>query len=330
MPFMSRRTFAASLVGAGALAPSLLAQNAFAQSWPARSVTMFVPFPAGASTDVVARFLAEKLRAEFGQGFVIDNRPGAGGNLAAGMVTRAAPDGYTLFVSSSGPLATNKLLYKSMNFDPTKDFEPIALIGDVNVIVAVHPSVPAKTLAELIAYGKANPGKLTFGSPGYGLMGHMVGELLQRSAGFTMTHVPYRGSAPLAADITSGVVNVAIDFLQPYIELAKAGNVRALAVTADARAPQLPDVPTMSESGLPGFNAASWFALVGPKGMPQPVVESLSKTAIAWVRSDEGKAQLEKVGMRAIGGGPEDIRKAQASEFAKWAEVVKEAKISLE
>lgn len=332
MPFISRRAFAASLVGAGALASSLVAgvQSAAAQSWPARPVTLVVPFPAGASTDVVARFLAEKLRADLGQSFIVDNRPGAGGNLAAGIVTRAAPDGYTLFVSSSGPLATNKLLYKSISFDPTKDFEPIAMIGDVNVIVTVHPSVPVKTLAELIAYGKANPGKLSFGSPGYGLMGHIAGELIQRAGGFTMTHVPYRGSAPLAADITAGVVNVAVDFLPPYIELAKGGQVRALAVTADARAPQLPDVPTLEESGLPGINASSWFALVGPKGLPQPIVESLSKATIAWIKSPEGKEQLEKIGVRPIGGGPDAIRKAQAGEFAKWTEVVKAAAISLD
>ncbi|MGO4816072.1 Bug family tripartite tricarboxylate transporter substrate binding protein, partial [Cupriavidus sp. 2MCAB6] len=173
-------------------------------------------------------------------------------------------------------------------FDPLVDFEPIAMIGDVQVVVATHPSLPVKTLSELIAYGKANPGKLTFGSPGFGLMGHIAGELIQRKGGFQMTHVPYRGSAPLATDLLAGIVNVAVDFLPPYIPHVKSGAIRALAVTAEERAPQLPDVPTLSEAGLTGVNASSWYAIVGPKGLPEPISRRISTIVNDYVLSAEG------------------------------------------
>lgn len=327
MSLYSRRAFAASLVGLGALAST---RGARAQSWPARPVTIIVPFPAGAATDVVARLLAERLRAELGQGFIVENKPGAGGNLASASVVRAAPDGHTLFVSSSGPLVTNKLLYKTLSFDPLVDFEPIAMIGDVQVVVATHPSLPVKTLSELIAYGKANPGKLTFGSPGFGLMGHIAGELIQRKGGFQMTHVPYRGSAPLATDLLAGIVNVAVDFLPPYIPHVKSGAVRALAVTAEERAPQLPDVPTLSEAGLTGVNASSWYAIVGPKGLPEPISRRISTIVTDYVLSAEGRAKLDPIGVRSLGGGPDVVRKAQAQEIAKWSEVIRTAAIALD
>ncbi|KFC70363.1 Twin-arginine translocation pathway signal precursor [Bosea sp. LC85] len=327
MSLYSRRAFAASLVGLGALAST---RGALGQSWPARPVTIIVPFPAGAATDVVARLLAERLRAELGQGFVVENKPGAGGNLAAANVVRATPDGHTLFVSSSGPLVTNKLLYKTLSFDPLVDFEPIAMIGDVQVVVATHPSLPVKTLSELIAYGKANPGKLTFGSPGFGLMGHIAGELIQRKGGFQMTHVPYRGSAPLATDLLAGIVNVAVDFLPPYIPHVKSGAVRALAVTAEERAPQLPDVPTLSEAGLTGVNASSWYAIVGPKGLPEPISRRIGTIVNDYVLSPEGRAKLNPIGVRSLGGGPDVVRKSQAQEIAKWSEVIRTAAIALD
>lgn len=327
MTSLSRRACVASIMGAGIAAGT---GSAFAQQWPARPVTLVVPFPAGASTDVVARLLAEKLRTELGQSFVVENKVGAGGNIAASGVARATPDGYTLFVTSAGPIATNKLLYRNLAYDPLVDFDPIALIGDVNVAVVVHPSVEAKTLAELIAYGKANPGKLTFGSPGLGLMGHIAGELLQRRAGFQMTHVPYRGSAPLANDLVAGQVNVAVDFLPGYLPLIQAGRVRALAVTADTRAPQIPDVPTLQEAGLPGVNASSWFAMVGPRGLPALIVERLSAIVSAYVKSPEALAKLDPIGVRPLGRGPEAVRAAQAAEIAKWEDVIKAANISLQ
>ena len=324
---ISRRGFIASLAGAGALAAS---GRAFAETWPSRPVTIVVPFPAGASTDVVARLLAEKLRSELGQGFVVENKTGAGGNIAATGVVRAAADGYTLLFSSSGPLATNKLLYKKLTFDPLADFAPVALLGDVQGIVAVHPSLPVSSFAELVAYGKANPGKLTFGSPGFGLMGHITGELIQRKAGFQMTHVPYRGSAPLATDLLAGVVNVAIDFIPAYIPHVKSGAIRGLAVTSDQRAPQLPVVPTVAEAGLPDVNATGWFGLVGPKGLPGPVVTRLAAITRAYVESAEGRDKLGIIGVRARSGDAEAMRTAQAMEIARWADVIKAAGISLD
>ena len=324
---ISRRGFMASLAGAGALTAS---GRAFAETWPSRPVTIVVPFPAGASTDVVARLLAEKLRSELGQGFVVENKTGAGGNIAATGVVRAAADGYTLLFSSSGPLATNKLLYKKLTFDPLADFAPVALLGDVQGIVAVHPSLPVKSFAELVAYGKANPGKLTFGSPGFGLMGHVTGELIQRKAGFQMTHVPYRGSAPLSTDLLAGTVNVAIDFIPAYIPHVKSGAIRALAVTSDQRAPQLPDVPTLAEAGLPDVNATGWFAMVGPKGLPEPIVTRIAAITRAYVESAEGREKLAMIGVRSLSGDAAAVRAAQTQEVAKWADVVKAAAISLD
>jgi len=324
---ISRRRFIASMAGAGVLAAQ---GRAFADTWPSRPVTIVVPFPAGASTDVVARLLAEKLRSELGQGFVVENKIGAGGNIAATSVVRAAPDGYTLFLSTSGPLATNKLLYKGLSFDPLADFAPIALVGDVQGIVAVHPSLPVSSFAELVAYGKANPGKLTFGSPGFGLMGHVTGELIQRKAGFQMAHVPYRGSAPLSNDLLAGTVNVAIDFLPSYIPHVKSGGIRALAVTSDQRAPQLPEVPTLAEAGLPGVNATSWFALVGPKGLPDAITARAAAVVRAYVESAEAREKLATIGVRALSGDAAAVRAAQTQEVAKWADVVRAAAISLD
>lgn len=324
---ISRRRFIASMAGAGALAAQ---GRAFADTWPSRPVTIVVPFPAGASTDVVARLLAERLRSELGQGFVVENKIGAGGNIAATGVVRAAPDGYTLFLSTSGPLATNKLLYKSLSFDPLADFAPIALVGDVQGIVAIHPSLPVSSFAELVAYGKANPGKLTFGSPGFGLMGHVTGELIQRKAGFQMAHVPYRGSAPLSNDLLAGTVNVAIDFLPSYIPHVKSGGIRALAVTSDQRAPQVPEVPTLAEAGLPGVNATSWFALVGPKGLPDAITARAAAVVRAYVESTEAREKLAMIGVRALSGDAAAVRAAQTQEVAKWADVVRAAAISLD
>lgn len=324
---ITRRGFVASLAGAGALAAQ---GRAFADTWPSRPVTIVVPFPAGASTDVVARLLAEKLRSELGQGFVVENKTGAGGNIAATGVVRAAADGYTLLFSSSGPLATNKLLYKKLTFDPLADFAPVALLGDVQGIVAVHPSLPVKSFAELVAYGKANPGKLTFGSPGFGLMGHVTGELIQRKADFQMTHVPYRGSAPLSTDLLAGTVNVAIDFIPAYIPHVKSGAIRALAVTSDQRAPQLPEVPTLAEAGLPDVNATGWFAMVGPKGLPEPIVTRIAAITRAYVESAEGREKLATIGVRSLSGDAAAVRTAQTQEVAKWADVVRAAAISLD
>lgn len=324
---LSRRHVLAGIAGASVLASG---RSALADTWPSRATNIVVPFPAGASTDVVARLLAERLRGELGQGFVVENKTGAGGNIAASSVVRSAPDGYTLMFSSSGPLATNKLLYKTLSFDPLTDFTPIALLGDVQGIVAVHPSLPVKSFAELVAYGKANPGKLTFGSPGFGLMGHMAGELIQRKAGFQMTHVPYRGSAPLATDLLAGTVNVAIDFIPTYIPQIKTGAIRGLAVTSDQRAPQLPDIPTLAEAGLPDINATGWFGLVGPKGLPAPIVTRLASIARAYIDSTEGRQKLDVIGVRARTGDAEAMRTAQAMEIARWAEVIKAAGISLD
>jgi tripartite-type tricarboxylate transporter receptor subunit TctC len=260
---------------------------------------------------------------------MVENRAGANGTLGGAAVKLPTPDGYTVLFSANTH-AMAKLVMANAPYDPLTDFTPIALLGDVQGIVAVHPSLPVKSFAELVAYGKANPGKLTFGSPGFGLMGHMAGELIQRKAGFQMTHVPYRGSAPLATDLLAGTVNVAIDFIPTYIPQIKTGAIRGLAVTSDQRAPQLPDVPTLAEAGLPDINATGWFGLVGPKGLPAPVVTRLAAIARAYIDSAEGHQKLDIIGVRARTGDAEAMRTAQAMEIARWADVIKAGGISLD
>src|SRR4030095_4088305 len=249
---------------------ALVASLACAQTYPTKPIRLVVPFPPGGATDILARAVAQKLTETWGQSVVVDNRPGAGGNIGTELVAKAAPDGYTLEMGTVGTHAINASLYAKIPFDHVKDIAAVILVAGVPNVLVVNPSVPVNSVQELIAYTKANPGKLNFASSGAGTSIHLSGELFKVMAGVKMTHVPYKGSAPALQDLLGGQVQLMFDNLPPSLPQIKAGKLRALAVTSLARAPALPDVPTLSESGLPGFDASSWFGILAPAGTPGP------------------------------------------------------------
>ena len=317
-----RRQMLGGLAAALGVGTGALGLPAFAQApWPAQPVKIIVPYPAGGSADIVGRMLARKYAEVLGQSFVVENRAGANGSLGAATVASAAGDGYTLMVSTTGPLSLNKLLYKNTPYDPVADFTPIALIADVPLLIAAHPSVPASTMTQLVAYMKANPGKVSFSTGGTASMGHLSGEMLQRATGASMVHVPYKGSALAMQDLLAGVVGLSIDLVPTYLQHIQAGKVRALAVLSPQRVASLPDVPTLVELGI-NATATGWFGVVGPKGLPQPIVTRLNQITNEFLASAEGKEQLQKISVRPIGGPPEALGRFVVEELAKWKPVI--------
>ena len=310
--------------GAGALI-ALVAAVTWAQPFPTRPIRIVVPFPAGGTTDVLARAAAQKLSESLGQPAVVDNRPGAGGNIGAELVAKAPPDGYTLLMGTVGTHAINPSLYPRMPYDHVRDFAPVILVAGVPNVLVINPALPVNSVAELLAYAKANPGKLNFASSGNGTSIHLSGELFKTMTGVQMAHVPYKGSAPALQDLMGGSVQLMFDNLPSSLALIKAGKLKALAVTSLARAAALPDVPTLAESGLPGFEASSWFGLLAPAGTPQPVIAKLNSEIAKWLASPEAKEKLLAQGAIAAGGTPEDFARHIAAETAKWQKVVKES-----
>ena len=296
-----------------------------APAYPTKPVRLVVPFPPGGATDIIARAVAQKLGETLGQSIVVDNRPGAGGNVGTELVAKAAPDGYTLEMGTVGTHAINASLYAKMPYDNVKDFAPIILVAGVPNVLEVTPSLPVNSVQELIAYAKANPGKLNFASSGNGTSIHLSGELFKVMAGVQMTHVPYKGSAPALQDLIGGNVQLMFDNLPPSLPQIKSGKLRAIAVTSAARAPALPDVPTIAESGLPGFEASSWFGLLAPAGTPPAIIAKINAEVATWLASPEGREKLAAIGANAAGGSPEDFARHIQAETAKWAKVVKES-----
>jgi tripartite-type tricarboxylate transporter receptor subunit TctC len=300
-----------------------------ADEWPARPVTMIVPFPAGGPADVAARAVANALSEALGKQFVVDNRAGAGGNIGGAAVAKAAPDGYTLLFTTPAPAALNKLMYKTMPYDPANDLAPIVLVAKSPLIVTAKLDFPAKTLGDLIAYAKQNPGKVSAGHPGNGTLGHITAELIQQFAGVKMTPVPYRGTAPMMPDLLSGQIDITTDFMPTYVPLVTGGKIRALAVTTSQRAAELPDVPTVQEAGYKGFEATAWYAVVAPTGTPASVVSKVNSAVNAFLASDKGKAFLKQNAMQGAGGTPADLKAFIAGELAKWGPVIQAAKIAM-
>ena len=304
---------------------AMAATGAWAQAYPARPIRIVVPFPAGGATDLLARAVAQKLTEAWGQSVVVDNRPGAGGNIGSELVARAAPDGYTLEMGTVGTHAINASLYAKMPYDHVKDFAPVILVAGVPNVLVINPALPVNSVPALIAYAKANPGKLNFASSGSGTSIHLSGELFKVMAGVQMTHVPYKGSAPALQDLLGGQVQVMFDNLPPSLPQIKAGKLRALAVTSATRAPALPDVPTIGESGLPGYEASSWFGVLAPAGTPPAIIAKLNAEIAAWLATPEAKEKMLALGANAAGGSPEDFAKHIAAETAKWQRVVRES-----
>ncbi|WP_295552429.1 tripartite tricarboxylate transporter substrate binding protein [uncultured Pseudacidovorax sp.] len=317
---MLKQLMAATLAAGLALAAPLAAAQA---AYPTKPIRLVVPFAPGGSADVVGRLIAEELRAGLGQPVVVDNRPGAGGNIAGDMVAKAPADGYTLLLAAAGPIAINPSLYGHMPYNPATDLAPVALLARDHQLMAVTPSVPARDVREFIAYAKANPGKVSFGSPGNGTPAHLGGELFNQMAGTQMVHVPYKGSAPAMNDLISGQITVMIDNMPALLPQVQAGRLRALGVASPARASGAPDIPTVAESGLPGFNVTAWKGLMAPAGTPKPIVAKLNEVAVAAVAKPEIRKRLVDLGAEPGGGSPEDFGALIARDSRSWAALVK-------
>jgi len=306
-----------------AIAIGLATGSAHAQNYPTRAITLVIPFAPGGSTSIVGRGIADKMSELLGEKVVVDNRPGAGGTVGTKAVAKSEPDGYTLVLGYTGTLAIGPSLYKSAGYDPRKDFAPIGLIGNAPNSLVVHPSFPAKTVAELIAYAKANPGKVNFGSAGAGTASHITGEYFARAAGITLVHIPYKGTGPALTDLLGGHIPMAFAPIPASHPNVTAGKLRALAVTSITRSGLLPDVPTMVEAGLPGFDASLYYGLAAPAGTPRPVIDKLNKALRDALASDEVKKQLGNDGTEITPGSPEDYAAFIEKDEKKWAQLVK-------
>jgi len=291
--------------------------------YPERPVTIVVGFPPGGPSDVLARVIAHKLGELLGRPFVVDNRPGAGGNVAGEFVAHAEPDGYTLLMGNNSILATNASLYARIGFDPIKDFSPISLIGSQANILVVNPNVPAHTMGELIALAKANPGKLNFASSGFGAAAHLAGELFKTMAQIDIVHVPYKGAGPALEDVISGQDQMMFATAASVVGMIKSGQVRALAVTTLKRTAILPDLPTMDELGLKGFEATTWHGLVAPDGTPKDIVATLHRAVVAALNDAEVRHSLTELGVDIVGDSPEEFSAYIQAEIPKWAAVIK-------
>ncbi len=304
--------------------------NARAQDFPNRAITLVIPFAPGGSTSIVGRGIADKMSELLGEKVVVDNRPGAGGTVGTRAVARSEPDGYTIVLGYTGTLAIGPSLYKKAGYDPRKDFAPIGVIGNAPNSLVVHPSFPAKTVAELIAYAKANPGKVNFGSAGAGTASHITGEYFARSAGISLVHIPYKGTGPALTDLLGGHILMAFAPIPASHPGVSAGLLRALAVTSTSRSGLLPDVPTMSEAGLPGFDASLYYGLAAPAGTPRAVIDKLNRTLRDALVSDEVKKQLAQDGTEITPGTPEDYADFIDKDEKKWAGLVKASGVEQE
>jgi tripartite-type tricarboxylate transporter receptor subunit TctC len=294
-----------------------------AQDFPTRPITLIVPYAAGGGNDLMARSVAEKMSKTLGQQIVIENRGGAGGSIATRQIAKSAPDGYTLGLGGTGTHAINPTLYANVGYDPRKDFAPVGLIATSALVVCVHPSLPAQTIPELIALAKKEPGKINYASAGTGSGIHLGTEYLASMAGIKLTHIPYKGSAPALTDLIGGHVAIYFSSLPPAIGLIKEGKVRALAVTGAKRSAILPDVPTVAEAALPGYEAVLHYGIVAPAGTPRPIIEKLSAALRAAVMSDDLKARLAEDGAEPLASTPEEYAADIDREETKWSAIVK-------
>lgn len=308
----------------------LMAAPVWAQSYPTKPVRIVAPFPPGGVADVLARALAPELQAALGQQVIVDNKPGAGGNIGAEIVAKAEPDGHTLLLASAGILTINEFLYAKMPFDPAKAFAPITVVGDMPNIVVVHPRAGVATLKELIDKAKAQPGKLDFGSAGNGTTTHLAIVLLEQAAKIKLAHVPYKGAAPAVQDLVAGQIDGLVDNPPLVLPHIKSGAIKALAWAAPQRMAILPDVPTAAEAGLPGFEASSWFALVAPAGTPKEIVARLNAEAAKILKDPKMAEQFAQRGIRLVGNSAEEFAVFIPKERARWGEIVKASGVKLE
>jgi len=301
-----------------------------ADAFPTKPIRIVVPFPPGGPADVLARTVGDRIAVALGQPVVVDNRPGAGGNIGMELVAKAAPDGHTLALAPAGNLTVNPSLYRNVPYDVGRDFAPVTVIAAVPNVLVVNPQVPAKDLAELIAYAKANPGKLNYSSPGPGSGAHLAGELLKSSAGIDIVHVPYSGIAPAVTAVIAGDVQLMFAGAPSALPQVAGGKLRALAVASPMRIASAPALPTLSEAGLPGFDVTSWYSIVAPAATPPAVVERLQKEIARALTSPDVKAKLTGIGAEPIANTPEEFAAMIRVETAKWSKIVKDANIKIE
>jgi tripartite-type tricarboxylate transporter receptor subunit TctC len=306
-----------------AMALGLAADGAQAQTYPSKPIRMVVPFTPGGTTDILARTVGQKMGEAWGQPVVVDNRPGAGGNIGSELVAKSAPDGYTLLMGTISTHAINASLYKRLPFDPTRDFAPVSRVGTLPNILIVHPSVPVKSVKELIELAKSKPGDLNFASSGVGTSLHLSGELFNSMAGVKLVHVPYKGSSPALADLLGGQVKIMFDNLPSALPHVKAGKLKPLAVTGTRRASVLPEVPTVIESGLAGFEVTSWFAVFAPAKTPKDIVTKLNGEIVKILNSADVQEKLTQIGVDAAPTTPEELAAFAKAETEKWGKVVK-------
>jgi tripartite-type tricarboxylate transporter receptor subunit TctC len=306
-----------------ALALGLAAAGAHAQTYPSKPIRMVVPFTPGGTTDILARTVGQKLGEAWGQPVVVDNRPGAGGNIGSELVAKAPPDGYTLLMGTISTHAINASLYRRLPFDPTRDFAPVSRVGTLPNILIVHPSVPVKSVKELIELARSKPGELNFASSGVGTSLHLSGALFNSMAGVNLVHVPYKGSSPALADLLGGQVKIMFDNLPSALPHVKAGKLKPLAVTGTRRASVLPEVPTVIESGLAGFEVTSWFAVFAPAKTPKDIVTKLNGEIVKILNSADVQEKLTQIGVDAAPTTPEELAAFARAETEKWGKVVK-------
>ena len=306
-------------------AMSCVPVTALAQAWPSKPIKYVVPFAPGGTTDILARTVGEKLSIALGQPVVVENKPGAGGGVGADFTAKAAPDGYTIMGGTISTHAINASLYSNLPYDPVKDFAAITLIARVPNLLVINPDIKAKNVAELIALMKANPGKFTFASSGNGTSQHLSGELFKSMAGVDMQHIPYKGSPPALQDVVGGQVSMTFDNITTAWPLAKAGKLRPLAVTTAKRSSIAPEVPTLAESGLPGFEVGSWQGVFAPAGTPPEIVKRLNAEIVKILNMPDVKERLVALGAEPVGDTPEQFSAYVKSEVAKWSDIVKKS-----
>jgi tripartite-type tricarboxylate transporter receptor subunit TctC len=323
-------TAALALLVPPAGAPEALAQTAQAGGgapYPSRPVRLIVPFPPGGSTDILARALAQKLSEGLSQAVVIDNRPGAGGSIGSEAAAKAAPDGYTLLMGQLGPLAVSPAIYRNLPYDPVKSFTPVSRMAIVPSVLVVNPQVPVASAAELIAYARGHPGKLTYGSAGNGSTSHLTTEYFKLATGTDILHVPYKGVGPMLTDLISGQLSMGINGAPAVMSHVNSGRLRALAVTGLARVPSLPQIPTLAESGVEGFDASGWYGIVAPAGTAREIVMRLNGEIRRAMQTPELRARLDNEGAIPAAGSPEEFAAFIVSEIARWGAVLKRAGI---
>jgi len=302
------------------------ALSAQAQQYPAKPIRLIVPFVAGGSADVLSRVLAQRLNQQYGQQVVVENRPGSGGHVGAEAAARAAPDGYTIVFGTIGIHAAYTI-YSKLNYDPSRDLQPVSMYADVPNILVVHPSVPVKNVKEFIALAKSNPGRLNFGTAGSGSSTHMAGEWFKLYTGVNLTHVPYKGSAQAMQDLLGGQIELMFENLPTAIAQVRAGKIRSLGMTSRERSPSMPEVPTLAETGVPGFEATAWFTIAAPAKVPADIIRKLNADMNAFLKAPEMQQRWIDMGVVPLGGSPADAEKFFVVEREKWGKVIKAAGI---